>query len=162
MNLVDEVSEIVRTTPVSDIGDLAFLARINPDQAHEKIDSKPGYKSLVEAMTAIFAHAEDRGVPRDKILGTLLGAHDEIVRYVVQKAVRAKLLDIGAVGLETINARRTLEATTAKLDETRKELDDITRTKTRAQFRSYLRYTADNYAMTEHEKEVILAVASRV
>lgn len=133
--LIDELTEVVKTTPIISV-DVSFIEKMNPARAYEGLELKAEYAIMIEAMNRMYDDAVRRGLPKSRAAAFMLGTLEEILRYVISKALRERL---AAMGLDTI------EKPDASVE----------------QFKSYLLYAADQWG-TASEKKAVQSLVKKV
>ena len=167
MNIVDEITEIIRQAPIKDL-DLNFVERINPAAAYAGIEDKAEYKELIAAMVGMFEHAERNGLSRERAAAVMFGTYEDVVRYVINKAVRDRLFQIdsrvlNAVDIDALKADsdRTIVEAKAEIEKLTAQTREIAASKEVHQFKAYLSYAADKWG-TPVEKKAIQSLIGRI
>lgn len=134
-NLIEEVTEVIKTTPIISV-DVAFIEKLNPARAYEGMELKPEYGIMIDAMNRMYEDAQRRGLPRTRAAAFMFGTLEEILRYVISKAVRDRLTAMG------FGATAAPDAGVE-------------------QFKAYLLYAADQWG-TPTEKKAVQSLVKKV
>lgn len=167
MSFVEDMAVIVRTTPISNM-DLAFIEKIDPMTAYNRLDESPDYKVLATTLLQLFDESVTKGVRRDRAAAVVLGAHEQIVRHVIEKALLARTQDFNVEALTVADIGHWRAEAQKQIDAVKKDLGLIqevhrkaAENKTAEQFKAYVLYAAEKFAEGE-EKTVLQAVAGRI
>lgn len=167
MNILDEIGGIVRSTPISDI-DMRFIQNLDVKRVYDQLENKPEYRSLIDSMMGLFLDAERRGVPKERAIAVVLGTHEDMVRYVIMKALKERILALGLDKIVNGNVALQYDDFMAKLEVARKAMEKLdAEFKEKAskpeleQFRAYLRYAADRFGNAS-EKRAIASLVKKI
>jgi hypothetical protein len=167
MNFIDDILGIIKTAPVSNI-DVGFVKAMDPIKIYKEMDAKPGYRILIQTMTAIYQDAVVRGIDVNSAAAVILSTHEDILRYVIMKAVKDKLVALNPDELLKLGEGLKVVAITEKMQETKHELTKLEDTfKIYAgklpinQFRYSLLYAAEKWG-DENENNVVKGLVSKI
>lgn len=167
MNITDDILEIVRTTPISNM-DLSFVKTINPVKVYDEMESRTGYKVLIETMTLLYGDAIDKKVDIKHASAVILATFEEILRYVIMKAVKERLSYLQVEDVLKLDANLNSKILEEKMENSKKELKKLEEAyKTYAdtlpvnQFRYSLLYAGDRWG-DQKEKKVIKNLVEKI
>lgn len=151
MKLIDDLAEVIRQAPIIAI-DPAFLTKMNPMKAYDGLELRPEYKSLISSMLMMYDDAQQRGVPRERAVAVVLGTHEEMVRYVITKAIKDQLEHMPIITAQTFEAdaelrriKEEIAVATTELAEAERLRTEEAKNKTTEQFKAYLKYAAGKW-----------------
>lgn len=165
MNLTDDITEVIRTAPISNI-DLTFARAINPAKAYEALETKPEYRTLIDTMMQLYSKGLALGVPAERAGAAVLGTFEEIIRYVVTKAVKDRLHSLGVSELQGLDEARELGVLGKKIEDERghlKAIEDEHTKHVRAmkvdQFKASLLYAGERWGKPAEQRAIKAMVA---
>lgn len=156
MNLIDDIATIIRTTPVENI-DWSFVQKLNVMRAYEGFESKSANRVLIETLLLMLSTTS----PKDRAIAVILGAHEDMVRHIVQKAVRARLLELRVDQLQEVAVEDAILRKREELAGLDKQLQAHSRGKNNMQFKAHLRYAAEKWGNTQ-EKKAVEAIIKKI
>lgn len=160
MKLIDDLAEVVRSAPIIAI-DPAFLTKMNPTKAYEGLEMRPEYKSLIQSMLMMYDDATQRGIPRERAVAVVLGTHEEMVRYVVTKAIKDRMRAMNITDISTLEGQQQLGLVNESIKRAQTDLATIegeVQKKASSQsidiFKHSLQYAADKWGTPKEKKTV--------
>lgn len=167
MNIADELAQIVRTAPIADM-DMGFLQQLNPAKAYEGLEAKEGYKTLVWALIKYYEGAVEKGMPKERTAAVVLGAHEDLLRYVIGKAIKDRMSHMSPQEIGVVNLERKLAELTVEIDKAEgaiialqaKRKKEVEEGKIES-FRYSLQYAGERWGSTT-EKRAIASLVKKI
>lgn len=167
MNIIDEINEMVRTAPIS-IVDGSFVQGLDAVKAYEGIEKQEGYQTVVSAFVSIYKDCIAKGIPAERGAGFVLKAHEDLTRYVITKAIRARFANMTGGSLQHIGSVIEASQLQKKIEslksDVQKEEEEKMKRAAKAnvdQFKAYLHYAADRFG-TPEEKKVVEGLVAKI
>lgn len=162
MNLSDDISIIIRTTPLEGI-DWDFLKRMDPTKVTDQLDL-----TFTKIMLQAYKATVGSGVSEEFALGAILRSHNDALRYVIDKAVKKRMLDLGTQELQVATVQEKLKELTGEVDKAEQAIKGIEKERAEQaakqgfeQYISYLMYASDKFAKGK-EKTVLNGIVNRI
>lgn len=166
MNIIDDISEIIRKTPIEGI-DGTYMMSFDPTKAFEAA-SKFEHQMALRTMVSVYNDAIAKGIPADLALIAVVMSHEDLVRYVIMRAVKQRMNGMKIDDVKGIEIVSQLSDFTEKLQAAKDAMQKLdleykekAKNATVDQFKAYLQYAADKWG-SDDEKGMVASLVKKV
>ena len=167
MDFINGIIDVIQTTPVIHT-DRSWHAKDIAEGTLRRMNENAEYKVLMESFAGLYQDALNRGIPTARACAVILSTHEDIMRAVISKALREKLVTLGASDLATLNAayadlsfQEKLKASKDALDVVEAKFRLYVENEKTAQFKYSLLYAAERFG-SEDEKLAVNSLVKKI